>query len=152
MNLSILVRFLTYSFSGGVFKKNSAFVHSVYQGSFSFTDVITCSGAPNSNVALPGFKIRRSDLSNLNYDGALAQKAKEDLLNIHIHFCEVPTKRHAYILVFGSELLPLEAYHIVGVGGLTWYFSLFAGVGVQMKYLSIDFMMCLMRVTAQIRN
>jgi hypothetical protein len=152
MNLSTLVRFLTYSFSGAVLKKKSAFVHSVYHGGFSFTDVITCSGAPNSNIALPGFKIRRSDLSNLNYDGALAQKAKEDLLNIHIHFCDVPTKRNAYILVFGSELLSLEAYHIVGVGGLTWYFTLFAGVAVQMKYLSIDFMMCLPRVPALVRD
>jgi hypothetical protein len=152
MSVSSRDRFLTYSFSRAVFKKKIVFVYSACQGDFSFICVITGYGILNSTITLPRFKIRISDLGNLNYDKALAKQTKEYLLIRYTHFCNAPTKRNANILVFSSELLPSGANLFGHVGGATRYLTIVGRVGVQMKYLFLDFITCLPQVITLARD
>lgn len=140
LNLGNLESFLAYSTRGAVSNTNIAFVSSSFQGSIgSDLGAITGFYTPYSTNPHPGLKIQSSDAGNSIYDKALAQKAKEDLLNIYIHFCDLPVKSNAKALVFDSETLSPVAILIGDVGGVTRDLTLVGG-GFQMKYLLSDLM------------
>jgi hypothetical protein len=113
LNLGNLQNFLVYTAGGAVSNTNAAGNSNFVGDIGSFTGAITGFGTPYN-----GGDIISGDFGNTYYNEALARQAKEDLLNIYIHLCDVPVTNFVHAPAFGSETLLPGVYLIQGAGSV----------------------------------